>query len=381
MIIDSVEYKGKNVTLDTVHFQKNNVLVGASGAGKTTIINSIQRIIDISNGESFAGASWKLSLRDDDGHIAIWEGQFSKKEIFLDEVDDDSKKAYRVERESLTYKGKEIFKRSEGSSQFLENKLPESSPNISLMSNYKSDQNVHAIQSAISKIRIITTSDTDTTDSEAIPVINTTLQKLVKEFYNENPKAKIRELSEAYNVESRALLYFAKKYDKESFEDVEFEFTNIFPFIRKISLRNHTYITDKNESREYFFIELITDTGKVIQQGDISSGMFKTLNILSTIYLSASKSTILIDEVENSLGVNCLPDILNELYSANQQVIFSSHHPKIINKSPTMSWLVVTRQDQNVMVHKASELGIDKGNHDPFTKLINHHIYNDGVNS
>ncbi|TOQ81756.1 AAA family ATPase, partial [Vibrio parahaemolyticus] len=116
-------------------------------------------------------------------------------------------------------------------------------------------------------------------------------------------------------------------YDKASFEDVEYEFTSIFPFIRKINFRTHNFITDKNEKREYFFIELQTQDEKIIQQGDISSGMFKTLNILSAIYLTSPKSTIILDEVENSLGVNCLPDIINEISTARQQVIFSSHHP------------------------------------------------------
>ncbi|EHK0032267.1 AAA family ATPase [Vibrio parahaemolyticus] len=379
MFIESFSYKSKNVQINNVDFKKINVLVGASGAGKTTIINSIRDITGIATGDSFAGATWQITLKDALGQLAIWEGRFSKKQLFIEESEDDDKKAYEIEYESLSYKGDNIFKKSKDKVIFLGNQLPETSPNISLLNSYKSDANVKDIYDAIARIRIISTIDTGTIDSDAIPLINPVLQKLVKNFFKDNPEEKISKLSEQYNIESRALLYFAKTYDKASFEDVEYEFTSIFPFIRKINFRTHNFITDKNEKREYFFIELQTQDEKIIQQGDISSGMFKTLNILSAIYLTSPKSTIILDEVENSLGVNCLPDIINEISTARQQVIFSSHHPKIINKTPIMNWLIVARKDTNITVYKASELNIEAGNHDAFTKLLNHHIFHSGV--
>nr|WP_293102352.1 hypothetical protein [Okeania sp. SIO2F4] len=41
----------------------------------------------------------------------------------------------------------------------------------------------------------------------------------------------------------------------------------------------------------------------------ISSGMLKTLMYISELYLSPEGSVILIDEFENSLGVNCLDSV------------------------------------------------------------------------
>ncbi|TOQ82255.1 AAA family ATPase [Vibrio parahaemolyticus] len=83
MFIESFSYKSKNVQINNVDFKKINVLVGASGAGKTTIINSIRDITGIATGDSFAGATWQITLKDALGQLAIWEGRFSKKQLSL----------------------------------------------------------------------------------------------------------------------------------------------------------------------------------------------------------------------------------------------------------------------------------------------------------
>ncbi len=190
--------------------------------------------------------------------------------------------------------------------------------------------------------------------------------------------ANITKLSTMMNIESRTLLYFAHQYDKTRFDDVEYEFTAIFPFIGKILISTHDSVQETGV-REAFVIELQTVSGEVIKQQKISSGMLKTLSILCHLYLTEPTTSIVIDEIENSLGVNCLPDILSQLLSSGHQIILSSHHPKIINKIPIKHWLIVNRNGKKVKVSRAVEAGIGKGNHEAFTKLMNSKLYANGV--
>lgn len=82
-----------------------------------------------------------------------------------------------------------------------------------------------------------------------------------------------------------------------------------------------------------------------IHQGQISSGMLKTLLHISELYLSTQDTVILIDEFENSLGINCI-DVVTELLleNRNMQFIITSHHPYIINNIPMEYWKIVTRR-------------------------------------
>ena len=61
--------------------------------------------------------------------------------------------------------------------------------------------------------------------------------------------------------------------------------------------------------------------------------MFKTLMHIAEMKLMANGSVILIDEFENSLGVNCIEVVADILMNQERdlQYIITSHHPYIIN--------------------------------------------------
>lgn len=109
-----------------------------------------------------------------------------------------------------------------------------------------------------------------------------------------------------------------------------------------------------------------------IKQSNISSGMLKTLMYISELYLSPKGSVMLIDEFENSLGVNCL-DSMTEIVTDNKdlQFILTSHHPYIINNISPKHWKIVTRQGGVVQVKDPQELGISKSREKAFIDLIN----------
>ena len=109
--------------------------------------------------------------------------------------------------------------------------------------------------------------------------------------------------------------------------------------------------------------------------------MHKTLALLASIYLSSQKSIFLIDEFENSFGVNCI-DMITQKIALNplgNQFILSSHHPYIINKIPVDKWRLVTRRKTNVKVEAVDEQITSQSKHDAFIQLINLDEFSDGI--
>ena len=70
-----------------------------------------------------------------------------------------------------------------------------------------------------------------------------------------------------------------------------------------------------------------------ISVNDISSGMQKIFLLILDLFLMKDSGILLIDEYENSLGINAinfLPDLIYTI-SEKCQFIITSHHPYIIN--------------------------------------------------
>ncbi|MCG9690169.1 ATP-binding protein, partial [Vibrio tubiashii] len=176
---------------------------------------------------------------------------------------------------------------------------------------------------------------------------------------------------------TRQKIYYASKHDKPAFEDFVFVFTSIFPQVKKIKPFVYTHQVSPGQTRKSMIINLEMSNGSTIPQASISSGMFKTMLVLAEIHFGNNGSPIIIDEIENSLGVNCLPDVLSELEVACNQVIMTSHHPRVINVIPTRYWKVVQRDSNGTVNAYLSNSVIDKNSsHDTFFQLLNSDLYN-----
>ncbi|MBE9257562.1 AAA family ATPase, partial [Dolichospermum sp. LEGE 00246] len=112
-----------------------------------------------------------------------------------------------------------------------------------------------------------------------------------------------------------------------------------------------------------------------IPQERISSGMFRTLIFLIEVITAPEESVILIDEFENSLGINCMGELTDFILdkSPDVQFILTSHHPYIINNIPWDTWQIVSKSGNKVRVRKS--LNIPELNTasslDKFTQLVN----------
>jgi predicted ATPase len=120
-----------------------------------------------------------------------------------------------------------------------------------------------------------------------------------------------------------------------------------------------------------------------ITEANISSGMTRTLILLVELALAPAGSVIVIDELENSLGINCLPAIVDRMLAraGELQFIVTSHHPYIINNIPSEYWRLVRRAGSEVTITPASEIPAlnGKSSLDRFIRLINSREFEEGI--
>lgn len=116
--------------------------------------------------------------------------------------------------------------------------------------------------------------------------------------------------------------------------------------------------------------------GRWIEQQDISSGMLRTMWIFALLHFRCRHTTILFDELENSLGVNCLDSVVERIRmkaaEEGTQFILTSHHPYIINQIPTADWLLISQDKGIITDKKAADVGIGKTSRDQFVDLLNY---------
>ncbi|MFE7822297.1 hypothetical protein ACFU1R_29605, partial [Priestia megaterium] len=82
-------------------------------------------------------------------------------------------------------------------------------------------------------------------------------------------------------------------------------------------------------------------------------------------------SIIIIDEFENSLGVNCIDLVAGQLLQNKKQFIITSHHPYIINKISYTHWRIVIRNANKVIVRSSDYYRLGSSNHEAFKELLN----------
>jgi len=156
----------------------------------------------------------------------------------------------------------------------------------------------------------------------------------------------------------------------ETFKEIKDRFAMIFPQVEDIKL------TPSEQEELPLFIAgfpllYIKEAGRWINQERISTGMKKVLMFMANMYVCADGSVVLIDEFENSLGINCI-DILDELPDPHRrlQYIITSHHPYIINNISMANWKIVTRKGGVITIKTARDFDLGKSKHKGFVQLM-----------
>jgi ABC-type transport system involved in cytochrome c biogenesis ATPase subunit len=370
------EDKATGWKLNPVQFSDLNLLVGVSGVGKTKILKAILNIKKIVEGESLYSVKWSIDFLTNDGNEYHWSGEFEsfviiQESLFLNLGDQSSKE--------------ELIKRDAEKISFKNNLIPVKLLPFKSVINILGEKDFEIIRAEFNKIYL---SDTSSESLKKNILISKELwNKTIEPFNNSN-----------YLLCSEKESLFDEICENEKELSIEFKFVLACYLERQLCLRLHRFESIKNRFKEIFeniddIYAIIVDSGEdnelhqiyineiikkenvrlVLNQDDLSSGMLKTFWHLAEIYLSPRNSVILIDEFENSLGVNCLDSITEDLTDSDHQLqfIITSHHPYVINNVRPSHWKIVTRQGGEVTVKSAEDFHISPSRQKAYIDLIN----------
>ncbi len=376
MKINTLEFedKSRQWKLAKAYFDKLTLLVGASGVGKTQMLRAIHALKEISKGESINGVAWRVEFKTTDNNDFIWEGEFEEKEISIFDIDDDEsiKKNAKIIFEKI-YKNEELqVDRNKDKIVFKGNETVKLTREKSLLNHLEEDF-VKEMKDEIEKIHL---SDHSDSQKEPFKINLFNANKLSKKY---NTLKKIRQS----DLDIRVKLFLASQTEKRTFDNIKNRFIDIFPQVEDLKIA--PIESEKEEvpafMKDYPFIQ-IKEKGvsKWVHQSRISSGMFRSLIHISELYLSTEGTLFLIDEFENSLGINCIDELTSDILQSRRelQFVLTSHHPYIINAISFNNWKLVTRNKGVVKTHNASELNLGKSKHDAFMQLLQLEEYQTG---
>ena len=354
---------------DEIDFSSNlTLLVGVSGAGKTQILRAIIDLRRIANGKAINGFEWKIIFSTVNGTVFIWEGGFDTvetNELSFDEADkekQDPQEKSSLVYETLTSNNQVLIQRNQGEIKFRNSQMPKLSSHQSMIYILKEETLIKEAFDAINKIQY-----RDHTRN-SLRLINSkqSLHLL---------KNKCQTLESIVNSDEDIIskLYLTHENEPNIFQKIRSRFIDIFQQIEDIKIEPMEIDELPKRLTENTAVISIKEKSvpKWIREDRMSSGMLRTIIHVSDIFLSNEGSVILIDEFENSLGINCIDILTDDLIHENKtlQFIATSHHPYIINNIPYEYWKIVTRQGGHIRICNASDYHLGKSKQDAFIQL------------
>ena len=379
MNIQSLTYKDKTIdwNLEPITFKPLTLLVGASGVGKTQILRAILNLQKISFGTSLSGLEWNIKFLTQKGLSCEWLGSFENKGPISQmelKLGLGKKNWPTIEYEKLFINEELVVDRSKNDIFFNGVKTVKLSQVESVIYLLNEEEQIKDICQEFEQILF----DDYTIDFE--PRLLAVREKYDVRLFEFETLESIRNSNESLQRK----LYLSYENAKKTFDEIKETFIEVFPYVEdvRIALLDEFYEGASGGFSETLFIE-IKEKGvhNWIGEEKISSGMFKTLMHIAELYLCADGTVILIDEFENSLGINCIDEVTRSIVSSrrNLQFIITSHHPYIINNINFKNWKLITRKAGVVKSYDATKFITGESKHQAFTQLINLDEYVEGI--
>lgn len=380
MKISRFQFEDKSLEwrLEELLLNKLTLLVGASGVGKTQILRALMTLKQITKGSSINGVAWLIEFITLDKYVYKWEGEFENKgvSIFIENEEDeeDKKDKAKIIFERLYLDNNLIVERTSEQILFKGQPTIKLSQQESILSLLKEEDLVKPAHDELKKLHFTDHSNSAVDRGFHFSFLNAS--NLAKKYKT------LQKIQES-DLETPLKLFFLSKADKKTFNLIKQRFIDIFPQIEDIKIAP-LETKDKGMPdflKDYPFIQIKEKNVKHwINQSRISSGMFRTLLQLSELYLCAEGTIFLIDEFENSLGINCINEITNDILSSRRQLqfILTSHHPYIIDAINFDNWKLVTRNAGIIKTHDISKFNIGKSKHSAFMQLLQLNEYQTG---
>ena len=382
MKISNFQFEDKSLEwrLEELALNKLTLLVGASGVGKTQILRALMGLKQITEGSSLNGITWRIEFETLGKQKYIWQGEFENKgvSIFLDNEDDDEedkKNKPKIIFEKLFLDDALIVNRTSDKILFNGQPTIKLSQQESILSLLKEEELVKPAHDGLKKLHF-TDHSNSVNAGRGLKFSFLNANKLAKKY---NTLEKIQESE----IDTALKLFFLQKANKKLFATIKQRFIDIFPQVEDIKIAP-LETKDKEMPdflKDYPFIQIKEKSVKNwINQSRISSGMFRTLMQLSELYLCAEGTVFLIDEFENSLGINCINEITGDILVSRRQLqfILTSHHPYIIDAIGFNNWKLVTRNAGIIKTHNINKFNIGKSKHSAFMQLLQLEEYQTG---
>lgn len=375
--------------LNRMSFSPLNLLVGKSGVGKTKILDALQsvRSAALTGAHQANGCEWEIEIEIENKNF-VWKAEtslvtesplslFSDKDI--DEIDNQSfEKPYFLSESIIRNDNEELVLRDKDKFIFNDKPLPKLKNTESAITLLRDEDDIAPLHKAL---RHMIFSQAHKLTFYAYDISGF---KEVRKRYNS-----IESLQEAQNVPTLIKAFILQEDYPDDFEQLKNEYKEIFDTVEDLKLGKLSEL-DPCTSEEappeadwlVIGIKEIGVDGWIVSPR-ISSGMYRTFSHLMELFLAPSETIIVIDELENSLGVNCLPELTTRFLRRPRhlQLIATSHHPYIIHNIPPKQWGIVTRKGSEVTVIEAKNIpALDTiSAHDKFMLLINLKEYEEGI--
>lgn len=365
LIIKEIYYKDLSNGLIIDHIKIDNrkvLLVGNSGAGKTKILQAMNDACRLASGRlKTVTSSFELELKfiieENKASDCVWKIKVDSLPIVAAEETNIS-----IKEESLVINRKQVFIRNGNQIKILNyDSVPQPKENESLISQYREKNEIKLIYAEFRKVylRIF--------ERDMLVLTNSDLYQAICDFYKGKKFCPFEFFSkwnmtpfDQFGVIKEVASEIYMKIHKNVLEVYQEAFTDV---------EDISYLP--NDFNQYG-IAIKTD-GHWITQTDISSGMLKSLWNLINIELMPRGAVVLIDELENGLGINCVENVSDFIMNnrSDIQILTTSHHPYIINSISMEHWIIVQRKKQVVKSYNAKEMSLGESRHDAYLKLVN----------
>lgn len=369
MYIEWIEYENQTTgqKIEHIDFQRVNLLVGLSAAGKSQILKTITRFLRVAmEGKSIASqCKFSMQFRLNDQSNQEIHYFWSIKTDSHGNITNNGEAIYPICEEILKENDKQIIKRNIDDLSLIHfNKVPKVSRYESALYAFRENEPMYSI---LDVMRMIASSyHQDIALRYVYGNQFSDIRDIVKNSLNAKEPIRMEALYRVALPISLSI-YIAKQCLADKYEDFLADLQSIFPDITDIDIQE---VLPNNYGLA------IKQDNKIILQSDISSGMLRTIYILAALHFHPYQSVVFIDELENSLGLNCLDDVVDRIlenaYERKIQFFLTSHHPYIITAIPVKNWLVISQKHGVISNQTAAELGIKDNRQEKFFDLMNY---------
>ncbi|MFM7276465.1 MAG: ATP-binding protein, partial [Microcystis aeruginosa] len=212
-------------------FPDLNLLVGISGAGKTSILKAISNLKRIANGESINGVKWDVEFLTNDHVRYHWLGEFEVRKarslikIEEDEVNgNDGENKVSIISETLLKDQEVLIERNQEVIEFKNSKTPKLPSYLSCIELFNQEEDVFPVRQEFNKMVF---------NPLKFNISSSTLDKILRDY----EYTSLSELQSSQLPISDKLLITYKKYP-DTFEIIKRKFLDIFPQVEDLKIES-----------------------------------------------------------------------------------------------------------------------------------------------